>query len=138
MGSMPLLLGIVSRPLGGVLATRLALRPLLMASFVITAIGCFVLAEATSPATSIIAILLLGCGCGLPFASLFKSAATLFPSHAGAAMGLVNMMGILMIVGGAPLVGWMADWSGNYRLSFTALGIFSLTAGAASLRVHEV
>jgi MFS transporter, NNP family, nitrate/nitrite transporter len=51
-------------------------------------------------------------------------------------MGLVNMMGILMIVGGAPLVGWMADWSGNYRLSFTALGIFSLAAGAASFRVH--
>jgi MFS family permease len=138
LGSMPLLLGIVSRPLGGVLATRVGVRPFLITSFVMAAIGCFLLAESASPVTSIIAILLLGCGCGLPFATLFKGAAALFPGHAGAAMGLVNMMGILMIVGGAPLVGYMADWSGNYRLSFTALGIFSLTAGAASFRIHEI
>ena len=137
MGSVPLLLGIVSRPLGGVLATRFRVRPFLMTSFVITAIGCFLLAETASSAISIIAILLLGCGCGMPFATLFKRAATLFPSHAGGAMGLVNMMGILMIVGGAPLIGRMADWSGDCRLSFASLGIFSLTAGAASFRIRE-
>jgi nitrate/nitrite transporter NarK len=137
MGSMPQLLGIVSRPLGGVLAARVGVRPFLVASFVMTATGCFLLAAFESAAVSIIAILLLGCGCGLPFATLFKGAATLFPNHAGAAMGLVNMMGILMIVAGAPLVGYMADWSGNYRLSFTALGIFSLTAGTASLRITK-
>ena len=78
MGSVPLLLGIVWRPLGGVLATRFRVRPFLMTSFVITAIGCFLLAETASSAISIIAILLLGCGCGMPFATLFKRAATLF------------------------------------------------------------
>ena len=137
MGSMPLLLGIVSRPLGGILASRIGVHPFLMASFMMTATGCFLLSASASLAAATIAILLLGCGCGLPFATLFKRAATLFPRHAGAAMGLVNMMGILMIVVGAPLMGWMADWSGNYRLSFAALGLFSLTAGTASFRIHK-
>lgn len=137
MGSMPLLLGIVSRPLGGVIAPGVGVRPFLVTSFVMTSTGCFLLAASTSAVASMIAILLVGCGCGLPFATLFKRAATLFPSHAGAAMGLVNMMGIVMIVVGAPLVGWIADWSGNFRLGFAALGVFSLIAATSSLAIHQ-
>jgi MFS family permease len=46
-------------------------------------------------------------------------------------MGLVNMLGILMILGGAPLVGHLADLSGSFRVSFVALGGFSLAVCAA-------
>jgi hypothetical protein len=46
-------------------------------------------------------------------------------------------MGIVMIVVGAPLVGWIADWSGNFRLGFAALGVFSLIAATSSLGIHQ-
>lgn len=41
-------------------------------------------------------------------------------------MGLVNMLGIIMILCGAPLVGHLADLTGTFKASFVALGGFSL------------
>jgi len=52
-------------------------------------------------------------------------------------MGLVNMLGILMILIGAPLAGHLADWSGSFRSSFLALGAFSLMACAAAFLVSR-
>jgi MFS family permease len=46
-------------------------------------------------------------------------------------MGLVNTLGIVMILVGAPLAGRLADWSGSFRSSFFALAVFSLAACAA-------
>jgi MFS family permease len=46
-------------------------------------------------------------------------------------MGLVNTLGIVMILVGAPLAGRLADWSGSFRSSFFALAIFSLVACTA-------
>lgn len=46
-------------------------------------------------------------------------------------MGLVNMLGIIMILGGAPLVGHLADLTGTFKASFIALGGFSLLVCAA-------
>jgi MFS family permease len=83
------------------------------------------------------AVVLLGAGCGLPYAALFTRAAALFPGRAGAAMGLVNMLGILMILVGAPLVGRLADWTGNFRASFLILACFSLIACAFTVVLHS-
>jgi MFS family permease len=52
-------------------------------------------------------------------------------------MGLVNTLGILMILVGAPLAGHLADWTGNFRSSFLALGTFSLIACAAAFLVSR-
>jgi MFS family permease len=84
-----------------------------------------------------VGIVLIGNSCGLPFATLFKCAAALFSGSAGPAMGLVNMMGIAMIVVGAPLAGYAAQRSGSYRLSFSALGLFSLTVAAISFLIRD-
>jgi MFS-type transporter involved in bile tolerance (Atg22 family) len=62
---------------------------------------------------------------------MFSRAGALFPGRAGAAMGLVNMVGILMILFGAPLVGHLADLTGTFRTSFVALGSFAVLALAA-------
>jgi len=45
-------------------------------------------------------------------------------------MGLVNMLGIVMILGGAPLVGHLADLYGTFRASFVLLASFSLVVCA--------
>lgn len=133
IGSFVLLLGIVMRPLGGVLRQRMGMRALLGASFLANAAGCFMLAAGSnSLPLAVVAVLLIGTGCGLPYAALFTRAASLFPGRAAAAMGLVNMLGILMILVGAPVVGRLADWTGSFRSSFLALGCFSLGACAAT------
>ena len=138
IGSAVLLLGIVVRPLGGALVPRTGVGGLLRASLLINAAGCFLLAlEKQSTASAAAAIALLGVGCGLPYAALFTRAAVLFPGRAAAAMGLVNTLGIVMILVGAPLVGKLADWSGSFRSSFLALGVFSLATAAVSLRISD-
>jgi len=127
-----LLLGIVSRPLGGILRRHLGIRPLFLASLLMTALGCFAFVPASVSLTvAIAAVVLIGIGVGLPYAAMFSRAGALFPGRAGAAMGLVNMLGILMILGGAPLVGHLADLSGTFRTSFIALGGFSVLVCAA-------
>ena len=82
-------------------------------------------------------LLLLGLGCGLPYAAVFNCAAALNPSRAGAAMGLVNMLGIVMILTAPPLVGQMVEWSGTFQSSFLALGGFTLLAWLAAFGIHR-
>jgi MFS family permease len=138
VGSLVLLLGIATRPLGGALKSKLGVRPLLAGSFLMNAAGCFLLASGwSSLPLAVLAVVLLGTGCGVPYAALFTRAAALYPGRAGAAMGLVNMLGILMILIGAPLAGHLADWTGSFRPSFLALGAFSLVACAAASFVSQ-
>jgi len=128
LGSMVLLLGIVTRPLGGWLAHWMRLRPLVSASLVLSAASCTTLAASHSFWLTFAGILSLALGCGIPYAGCFNRAAALFPGRAGVAMGLVNMIGIVMILAGAPAIGWLADATGSFRSSFLALGAFSFLA----------
>ena len=134
VGSLVLLAGIVSRPLGGVLRRYLRIRALFASSLLLIALGCSVFVSASiSFGFALTAVLLIGTGCGLPYAAMFSRAGALFPGRAGAAMGLVNMVGILMILGGAPLVGHLADLFGTFRISFVALGGFSLLVACVAV-----
>jgi ACS family hexuronate transporter-like MFS transporter len=137
-GSVALLLGIVVRPLGGVLVRLIGVRPLVYLSLVLSAGGCFLLGSGVrSLPLAALAVALIGAGCGLPYAALFTRAAGLFPGRAGAAMGLVNMLGIVMILAAPPLIGKLVDWSGSFRSSFLALGVFCLAAFAGTFRIDE-
>lgn len=132
IGSLVLLLGIVSRPLGGILRRHMGIRPLFISSLLMIALGCFAFVPSSiSLSIALMAVVLIGIGVGLPYAAMFSRAGALFPGRAGAAMGLVNMLGIFMILGGAPLVGHLADLSGTFRASFIVLGGFSLAVCAA-------
>jgi len=136
MGSLVLLLGILTRPLGGWLVHRMKTATLLRAALLLNAAACAALAWGQWTWLTLVAIVALGVGCGLPYAGVFGRAAALFPGRAGAAMGLVNMIGIVMILLGAPVVGYLADWTGQFRTSFLALGGFSLAA-AGTVRSRE-
>lgn len=135
VGSGVLLLGIITRPLGGALVARAGVRKVVRASLAISAAACLWLASGVgSTAVAVTAVVALGTGCGLPYAGLFNRAAALFPDRAGAAMGLVNMLGIVMILGGAPLAGLLADRTGNFHASFYFLGGFASLALVATWR----
>ena len=138
IGSLVLLLGIISRPLGGMLRRYVGIRPLFVGSLLMIALGCFAFVPASiSLAVALTGVVLIGIGVGLPYAGMFSRAGALFPGRAGAAMGLVNMLGILMILGGAPLVGHLADLSGTFRASFVVLGGFSLLVCAVVPFIHR-
>ena len=137
IGSVVLLLGIVSRPLGGLLAHRAPAGKLIAASLALNAVACAALAQAASPTLAFGAILALGIGCGVPYAATFNRAAALHPASPGAAMGLVNMVGSIMILAGAPAVGYLADWTGEFRAGFYALSTFSAVAAASALALPE-
>jgi nitrate/nitrite transporter NarK len=128
IGSLVLLLGIVSRPLGGMLRQHLGIRPLMAGSLMMTALGCFLLLPSSiSLVSALAAVILIGIGVGIPYSAMFSRAGALFPGRAAAAMGLVNMLGIIMILGGAPLVGHLADLTGSFKTSFAVLGGFTLS-----------
>ena len=138
IASLVLLLGIFTRPLGGRLVTQIGVQKLLIISLLLNATGCFMLAVLTHfLVADIIAIVLLGVGCGFPYAALFNRAGSIFPGRAGAAMGLVNVLGIVFILAGAPLVGKITDWTGNFSAAFISLGIFSLIICAVSLKIDS-
>jgi nitrate/nitrite transporter NarK len=138
IGSLVLVLGVASRPLGGILARRWGARGTLRIGLALNVIAClsFGLGRG-SLAHSSLGVLLLGIGAGLPYAGIFNRAAALFPARAGAAMGLVNMLGIVMILAAPPLIGQVADWSGSFQSSFMALGAFTFAVLVSTLGIHE-
>lgn len=138
IASLILLLGIFTRPLGGKLVVKLGVRKLLVISLILNAIACFLLATfSKSLPIDVLAIIFLGFGCGLPYAGLFNRAAVMFPGRAGAAMGLVNMLGIVFILIATPLVGKITDWSGSFSSAFISLGLFALFACLISLKINN-
>lgn len=138
IASLVLLLGIFTRPLGGKLVQQIGVRKLLLISLTLNAVACFVLAFCSkSLPLDILAILFLGVGCGLPYAGLFNRAASMFPGRAGAAMGLVNMLGIVFVLIAAPLVGKITDWSGTFSTAFISMGIFAAIVCFISLKINN-
>jgi NNP family nitrate/nitrite transporter-like MFS transporter len=138
IGSLVLVLGVASRPLGGVLTPRWGARGTLRIGLALNVIACLSFGLGSgSLAHSSAGVLLLGIGAGLPYAGIFNRAAALFPARAGAAMGLVNMLGIGMILAAPPLIGYVVDWSGSFQSSFLALGAFTFAVLVATLGIHE-
>jgi MFS family permease len=136
LGSIALLLGIVMRPLGGVMVQRMGVKRLLQLSLGLNVVGCLLLARAGGSLGQVIAaIVVLGIGSGLPYAALFVHAAVLYPGRAGAAMGFVNMLGIAMILVAPPLIGQMAEWTGSFQAGFLSLGLFSLIGCAGTFGI---
>jgi nitrate/nitrite transporter NarK len=138
IGSLVLVLGVASRPLGGVLAARWGARRTLRIGLALSVLACLSFGIGSgSLAHSAAGVLLLGIGGGLPYAGIFHRAGALFPARAGAAMGLVNMLGIAMILVAPPLIGHVVDWSGTFQSSFRALGAFTLVVLLATVNIRK-
>jgi nitrate/nitrite transporter NarK len=105
LGSLLLLAGIVSRPLGGLVADR--------------------------PAALAAAAAVAGLAAGLPFAAVFAGAQRTRPDAPGAAVGFVNTWAIAAIVAGTPLLGLAFSLPGEGRIGFASLAALWLAAPAA-------
>jgi MFS family permease len=120
VGSLVLLGGICSRPLGGWISRRHPdrNRAAIGASFAVAGAATLLLALGGSTPVVLVGALALGLAAGIPFAPLFGAAARVRPSAPAAAVALVNMASNLVIVAGIPLLGITFSLPGSGRVGF--------------------
>jgi MFS transporter, NNP family, nitrate/nitrite transporter len=130
LGSLVLLAGIVTRPLGGAAAHRFPARreTLVGVSLVAVAGGALVLAAGGPLWLSALGSLALGLAAGLPFAIIFDAAQRLRPDAPGAAIALVNGCAVLAILLGTPLVGLAFDLPGEGAVAFASIAALGIAA----------
>ena len=106
VGAATLVLGVVSRPLGGWVFRAHTDRTgqAILASAVAGALGVLLL-TAGSVLLGLVGACLVGLAAGIPFAACFTRAAVLHPGSPAAAVGFVNAAGAFTILVGTPLVG---------------------------------
>ncbi|HZO34369.1 MAG TPA: MFS transporter [Gaiellaceae bacterium] len=128
-GGLVLLLGVISRPLGG----RFLDRPAIVrASFLAGGAAIAVLSIAQPLALAVCAAAGAGLAAGIPFAPSFAGAQRLRPDAPGAAVGAVNMAAAVTILCGTPLLGLAFSLPGHGRIGFLVVAV--LWAAAALSR----
>ena len=123
LGSLALVLGIVTRPLGGWIARERPdrIRHVIAASVAVGAAGMALIAVASPVAVVGLGAALVGLASGIPFAPSFSGAAALRPDAPAAAVGFVNAASALVIVGGTPLLGLSFSLPGGGRGGFAVI-----------------
>jgi predicted MFS family arabinose efflux permease len=120
LGSLLLLGGLVTRPLGGLVAAN---RAALVAALVAGSAAFAVLAlEAPLPLLATAAAV-AGLAAGLPFAAVFAGAQQARPEAPAAAIGYVNTWAIATIVVGTPLLGLTFSLPSDGRVGFACLAV---------------
>jgi predicted MFS family arabinose efflux permease len=107
LGSLVLLLAIVSRPLGGHLARRIPhrTRGVVVVSLLASAAATAALARPSGVLTAAVAVCVLGIATGLPFAAVLATAQARRADRPAAAVGLLNGLANAVVLFGAPLLG---------------------------------
>jgi len=120
--------GIVTRPAGGLLATRAARRRVVALSLLGVAAGSGLLALDAPYAVAFLGAFVMGLAAGVPFATLFAAAQRVRPDAPGAAVALVNACGVATILVGTPLAGLAFDLPGDGALAFAAIACLAVAA----------
>ena len=130
LGSLVLLAGILTRPLGGAVVHRWpGWRTMLVgASLVSVAGGALVLATRGPLWLSALGALALGLAAGFPFAVIFEAVQRRRPDAPGAAVALVNGCAVLAILVGTPLAGLAFGLPGDGAVAFVAIGVLAAAA----------
>lgn len=140
VGGVTLLLGIVTRPLGGwILRERpSAMRACTGASLAAGAAGTVLLALAEPLAVAAAGAMLIGLAAGIPFAPAFTGASLVRPDAPAAAVGLVNGAASLVAIVGTPLVGLAFSLPGDGRIGFAVVAVLWLVALALLPSEHDL
>jgi MFS family permease len=123
IGSLILIVGIIGRPAGGVLARARPdrTRALLGASFVTGALGTVLVALSAGRGLDVVAAALIGLAAGVPFGVTMAGSTGAYPEAAGTAIGAMNTYPVLAIVCGTPLAGLTFSLPGNGRIGFAVI-----------------
>lgn len=140
VGGLTLLLGIVTRPLGGwILRERpTRMRVATGASLAAGAVGTALLVVAEPLALAALGGILVGLAAGIPFAPAFTGAALLRPDAPAAAVGMVNGAASLVAIAGTPLLGLTFSLRGDGRIGFAVVAALWLVALALLPSEHDL
>lgn len=130
VGGLALLLGVITRPLGGWILRKRPERVRLSvgASLVAGALGTAALVAGTPLWLAAVGGALLGLAAGIPFSPAFTGAALARPDAPAAAVGLVNGAASVVVLVGTPLLGLAFSLPGDGRLGFAAVTALWLAA----------
>ncbi len=130
VGAFTLLLGVLTRPLGGwILRERpAAMRASVVGALAAGAAGTALLATAEPLAVAALGAVLIGLAAGIPFAPAFTGAALARPDAPGAAVGMVNGAASLVVIVGTPLLGLTFRLPGDGRIGFVVVAVLWLVA----------
>lgn len=124
VGSLVLGLSVVSRPLGGQMASITPSRTRALWAVTLLACACATAALGSTgpPVVAVLAVLTLGALSGLPFAAILQAGQSRQPTRPAAAVGLMNTLAFGTVVVGTPAVGWAIDHDhGRLALAVIAL-----------------
>jgi len=135
VGSAVLLLGIISRPLGGFILGHkiLSTKSLLVSASAGLTLGFAWIGLSTTMGMATLAIIFTGIMAGLPFAGIFNSARDNCPATPGVAMGFVNTWGAAGVMILPPVIGRLVDITGTFVSGFYLLAAVALAGGLCCL-----
>jgi nitrate/nitrite transporter NarK len=140
VAALTLLLGIVTRPLGGWLLRRRPdwTRTIVGGSLLACGVGALLVAAAEPLALVVLGATMIGLAAGLPFAPAFLGAAQTRPDAPATAIGFVNGSAALLIVVGSPLLGLAFSLPGDGRIGFVVAAAVWLLAVLVVPSEHEL
>ncbi|ETW99154.1 MAG: hypothetical protein ETSY2_41420, partial [Candidatus Entotheonella gemina] len=129
LGSAVLVVGILSRPVGGLIIDRrwVLTKTMIRASLLAGTIGLGLLALPGRPVwAAMLALLVMGMALSLPYSAVMNTATAALPASPGAAVGMVGGVSLILIALGAPALGSLYSRTESFSLAFGLLGAFSL------------
>lgn len=128
IAALTLVIGVVSRPLGGwILHVHPGrVRRAVAWSLIAGALGTLLLATA-DPAAAVAGAVLVGLAAGIPFAPAFTGAALIRPDSQAAAVGVVNAAASVVVLLGTPLLGFSFSLPGGGRAGFVVVAVLWLS-----------
>jgi nitrate/nitrite transporter NarK len=139
IGSFVLLIGIVGRPIGGLIVDKkwLTKKQVLILAHAGLAVGFAWLGMVDNMASAAIAILFSGFMCALPFGPIFSLAMDTFPKFPGVAAGFVNTFGAFSVMLLPPIMGSLVDSSGSFLSAFYLLAGVAAAASIGALGIKS-
>lgn len=135
IGSLPPIIGMFFRPLGGWLLSRRVTRSISLLRLG-TAMGCLGVALLALPLRlpwlAALALLMIGVGSTVPYASVFNSAANLRSVKKGLAQGFVSTVSTPPVILCPPLIGLIFDRTGSFLYAYGLVVVFGCIATSAA------
>lgn len=124
LGSLSIVLGVLTRPAGGALIARGAIEPrrLIALTLAGNVLALLVLAVPRRPlGIAVAGVVLIGLSASLAYAAVITLTGQAQPAAAGAALGVLSVCSTSTIVVGAPLAGALLSASGHFTWPFVVL-----------------
>jgi nitrate/nitrite transporter NarK len=128
LGSAVLVIGMLSRPGGGILIDRrwVLTKTMIRGSLLAGTLGLGLLALPGRPVwAALLALLVMGVALSLPYSAVMNTASAAVPASPGAAVGMVGAISLILIAAGAPTLGALYARTASFSLAFGLLGAFA-------------